>query len=85
MNKKTLGAQANQRESKGIHNLLRTRWTERGDALAVFIDNNTESTLTSRLGLMDLWDWSLQVTSDTEMKARLCEIANFCSPVPLIK
>ena len=37
--------------------------TVRGDALAEFIDNYTE--------LMDLWDWSLQATSDTEMKARL--------------
>ena len=35
-------------ESKGIHTLCPTRWTVRGDALAVFIDNYTE--------LMDLWD-----------------------------
>ena len=40
-----------------------TRWTVHGDALAIFIENYTE--------LMDLWDWSLQTTSDTEIKARL--------------
>ena len=49
-------------ESKWIHTLCLTRWTIRGDALAAFIDNYTE--------LLDLWDWSLQATSDTEMKAR---------------
>ena len=43
-----------------------TRWTVRGDALAAFINNYTE--------LMDLWNWSLQVTSDTEMKARLQDV-----------
>ena len=46
-----------------MHNLCPTRWTVRGDALAAFIDNYTE--------LMDLWDWSLQATSDAEMNARL--------------
>ena len=40
---------------------------------------------TPRLGLVDLRGWSLQATSDTEMKARLCEIANFCLAVSLIK
>ena len=55
----------------------------RSDALAAFIDNYTE--------LMVLWNWSLQATSGTEMKARLqgvkasCELSNFCSAVPLVK
>ena len=40
-----------------------TKWTVRGDALVAFIENYTE--------LMDLWDWSLQATSDTEIKGRL--------------
>ena len=35
----------------------------RGDALAAFIANYT--------ALMNLWDWSLQATSDTKMKVRL--------------
>ena len=40
-----------------------TRWTVRGDALAAFIDNYIE--------LMDLWDWPLQATNGTNIKARL--------------
>ena len=47
--------------SKDVHTLCPTRWTVRRDALAAFIENYTE--------LMDLWDWSLQATSGTEMKA----------------
>ena len=35
----------------------------RADALAAFIANY--------IALMDLWDWSLQATSNTEMKVRL--------------
>ena len=48
---------------RGYKILCPTRWTVRGDPLAAFIDNYTE--------LMDLWDWSLQATSETEMKSRL--------------
>ena len=53
-----------------------TKWTVSGDALAAFIANCTN--------LMDLWDWSLQATSDTEMKVRLQGVktvmsTNFCS------
>ena len=51
------------KKNEGIHTLCPTRWTVRGDALAAFIENYTE--------LMDLWFWSLQAYSDTEMKARL--------------
>ena len=40
-----------------------TRSTVLGDALATFIENCPE--------LMDLWAWSLQATTDTEMKAKL--------------
>ena len=52
-----------QKRIGGDANLCPTRWTIRGDALAAFIDNYTE--------LMDLWDWSLQATSDAEMNAWL--------------
>ena len=58
-------------ESKGIHNLCPTRWTVRGDVLAAFIDNHTE--------LIDLWNWSFQATSDTEMKASLEGVKAFMS------
>ena len=50
-------------ESKGIHTLCLSRWTVHGDALTAFIDNYTE--------LLDLWNWSFQATSNTEMKGRL--------------
>ena len=47
-------------KSKGIHTLRPSRWTVvYGDVFAAFIDNYTK--------LMDLWDWSLQATSDTEL------------------
>ena len=39
------------------------RWTVRGDALAAFINNDTET--------MGLWYWPRQATSDTEIKVRL--------------
>ena len=48
---------------KWIHTSCASRWTVLGDALTAFIDNYTE--------LIDLWDWSLQATGDTVMKARL--------------
>ena len=50
-------------ESKEISSLSPTKWTVFGDALATFIDNYIE--------LMNIWDWSLQATSETEMKTRL--------------
>ena len=47
----------------GIHKLCPSGWIVRSDTLAAFTDNYTES--------MNLWCWSPQATSDTEMKARL--------------
>ena len=50
-------------ESRGVHAFCTTRWTVQGEALAAVINNHTE--------LMELWDWSLTVLKDTEMKARI--------------
>ena len=50
-------------ESRGVHAFCPTRWTVRGEALAAVINNHAE--------LMELWDWSLIVSKDTEMKARI--------------
>ncbi|XP_068725038.1 zinc finger MYM-type protein 1-like isoform X1 [Montipora capricornis] len=50
-------------ESRGVHAFCPTRWTVRGEALAAVINNHAE--------LMELWDWSLTVSKDTEMKARI--------------
>ena len=50
-------------ESRGVHAFCPTRWTVRGEALVAVINNHAE--------LMELWDWSLIVSKDTEMKARI--------------
>ena len=38
-------------------------WTVRGEALASVLNNHDE--------LMELWEWSLEVLKDTEMKSRI--------------
>ena len=50
-------------ESRGVHAFCPTRWTARREALAAVINNHAE--------LMELWDWSLPVSKDKEMKARI--------------
>ena len=50
-------------ESRGVHAFCPTRWTVRGESLASVIKNHAE--------LMELWGWSLIVSKDTEMKARI--------------
>ena len=50
-------------ESRGVHAFCPTRWTVRGEALASVLNNHDE--------LMELWDWSLDVLKDTEMKSRI--------------
>ena len=50
-------------ESRGVHALCPTRWTVRGKALASVLNNHDE--------LMKLWDWSLEILKDTEMKSRI--------------
>ena len=68
---------------RGYITLCPTRWRVRGDTLAKFIDDYIE--------LMDLWDWSLQATCDTEMKSKIqgvkavIPIFHFSSAVPLVK
>ena len=49
--------------SRGVHALCPTRWTVCGEALAEVFNNHAE--------LMELWDWSLTVSKDTEMKANI--------------
>ena len=50
-------------ESRDVHTFCPTRWTVRAEALAAVINNQAE--------LMILCDWSLTVSKDTEMKARI--------------
>ena len=46
---------------KSVHAFCPTRWTVQGITLKSIIDNHNE--------LMDLWESSLKITEDTEMKA----------------
>ena len=50
-------------EPCGVHAFCPMRWTMRSEALAAVITNHAE--------LMKLWDWSLIVSKDMEMKARI--------------
>ena len=50
-------------ESRGVHAFCLTRWAVRGEALAVVINNHAEP--------IEPWDWSLTVSKDKEMKARI--------------
>ena len=50
-------------KEKSVHAFCPTRWTVRGATLASIIDNHNE--------LMSLWEHSLSITNDTEMKAEL--------------
>ena len=50
-------------ELRGVYAFWSMRWTVRGEALAAVINNHDE--------LIELWNWSLTVPKDTEMKARI--------------
>ena len=50
-------------ESRGEHAFCLTRWTVRGEALAAVINNRAE--------LMELWNWSLTMSKDAEIKAKI--------------
>ena len=49
--------------AKSVHAFCPTRWTVRGEVLESIIENHDQ--------LMDLWDWSLTVVKDSEMKGRI--------------
>ncbi|XP_022796425.1 zinc finger MYM-type protein 1-like [Stylophora pistillata] len=50
-----------QNESRGVHAFCPTRWTVRGESLEAVLNNHIE--------LTELWEWSLDICTDTEMKA----------------
>ena len=50
-------------EDAGVHAFCPTRWTVRGRMLESLINNHKE--------LSELWEWSLNNTHDTELKARI--------------
>lgn len=53
----------------GVHSFCPTRWTLHGQTLQSILDNHKE--------LMELWDWSLSVLNDTEMKARIRGVQSY--------
>ena len=57
-----------QNDSNDVHIHFAVRDALRGKALAAVINNHDE--------LMELWDWSLAVSKDAEMKARIRGIKN---------
>ena len=52
-----------QNTDPSVHAFCVTRWTVRGNTLAAIINNHKE--------VMALWEQALQITKDTEMKARI--------------
>ena len=58
-------------EDAGVHAFCPTRWTVRGKTLDALLNNHKE--------LLDLWDWSLSVLKDTEMKARVIGVRTMMS------
>ena len=56
-------------QSKGIRVFCPARWIIHGETCASVFINHEE--------LMELWEWSLSVVSDSEMKARIIGAKNF--------
>lgn len=59
---KKLRVEAGNKE-KSVHAFCPTRWTVRGSTLAAIVGNHSE--------LMDLWENSLVITKDVEMRGRI--------------
>ena len=47
------------------------RWTVRGESLEAVLNN-----------YMELWEWSLDICKDTEMKARICGVQGITATFP---
>ena len=60
-------------ESRGVHDFCPTRWTVRGDSLAAVLNH---------MELIELWEWSLEVCKDTEMKAWIRGIQGMMTTFP---
>ena len=63
-----------QNESRGVHAFCPTRWTVRGESLEAVLNNYME--------LMELWEWSLEICKDTEMKARIRGVQGMMTTFP---
>ena len=49
--------------TSGIQSFCPTRWTLHGDTCATMLNNHVE--------LMELWEWSLKILKDVNMKSRV--------------
>ena len=63
-----------QNESRGVHAFCPTRWTVGGESLEVSLNNHME--------LIKLWEWSLDICKDTEMKARIRGVQGMMTTFP---
>ena len=63
-----------QNESRGVHAFCPTRWTVRGESLEAVLNNYME--------LMELWEWSLDICKDTEIKARIRGVQGMMAAFP---
>ena len=63
-----------QNESRGVHAFCPPRWTVRGESLEAVLNNYME--------LMELWEWSLDICKDTEMKARIRGVHGMMTTFP---
>ena len=62
-----------QNESRGVHTSCPTRWTVRGESLEAVLNN-----------YMELWEWSLDICKDTEMKARIRGVQGMMTTFPFV-
>ena len=63
-----------QNESREVHAFCPTRWTVRRESLEAVRNNYME--------LMELWEWSLDICKDTEMKARIRRVQGMMATFP---
>ena len=56
-------------QNKGIRVFCSTRWTIHGETCASIFRNHEK--------LMELWEWSLSIVSDSKMKAQIIGAKNF--------
>ena len=64
-------------EDSNVHSFCSARWAMHGQTLQSILDNYKE--------LMEFWEWSLSVVSETEMKAKLYEQILLLAWLPLGK
>ena len=62
--------------NKTVHDFCPTRWTVGGETLGSVLNNFSK--------LMNLWDWSLSILKDTEMKARINGVKGYYAEILIL-